>query len=99
MLYALPTTGTEENVAEAAGNLYKLLTDRGVAVLYDNRDVRAGEKFADADLLGIPYRVVISAKTLAAKKCEIKRRTEKETHIVDVEEAIKILAQDPTKLL
>jgi prolyl-tRNA synthetase len=88
----LAQLGTEDEVTEAASNLHKLLTDRGVAVLYDDRDVRAGEKFADADLLGIPYRVVVSKKTLAANQCEIKKRTEETTHMMDVDEAIKLLA-------
>lgn len=63
-------------VVEAADTLYKELTDRGVAVLYDDRDeTRPGEKFADADLMGIPYRLVISEKTLANNTYELKSRT------------------------
>lgn len=63
------------DVAKDADNLYKVLTDAGVAVIYDDREARAGEKFADADLLGIPYRVVVSEKTVAAKKYEYKARS------------------------
>lgn len=63
-------------VVEEADTLYKVLTEAGVAVLYDDRDeARAGEKFADADLIGIPYRLVISEKTLANKSYELKSRT------------------------
>jgi prolyl-tRNA synthetase len=52
------------------------LTEKSVSVLYDDREeARAGEKFADADLMGIPYRVVISDKTLANNTFEIKART------------------------
>jgi prolyl-tRNA synthetase len=74
--------GEEPTVIEAADKLYKELTDAGVAVLYDDRDARAGEKFADADLLGIPYRVVVSQKTLAEQKVELKKRTETEVKLV-----------------
>jgi prolyl-tRNA synthetase len=65
------------NDAEAvsyADELYALLTSRGVQVLYDDRDVRAGEKFADSDLLGIPYRVVIGKEALAGNSLEVVSR-------------------------
>lgn len=57
-------------VRTEAAELYRELTEAGVEVLWDDRDVRAGEKFADADLIGIPLRVVVSEKTLAAGKFE-----------------------------
>jgi prolyl-tRNA synthetase len=63
-------------VARAADELYDDLTARGAAVLYDDRDARPGEKFADADLLGLPWRIVVSTKTLeAADSFELKSRT------------------------
>jgi prolyl-tRNA synthetase len=55
--------GDDKAVVKAADKLYESLTSTGVLVLYDDRDIRAGEKFADADLMGIPYRVVVSPKT------------------------------------
>jgi len=51
------------------------MTDAGISLLYDNRNVRPGEKFADADLIGIPHRVVISASTVAKGTYEWKART------------------------
>ncbi len=71
-----------------AENLYKTLTDMGIEVLYDDRDVRAGEKFADADLIGIPLRVVVSDKTLVAGGVEVKKRKEEETKIISEKELI-----------
>jgi prolyl-tRNA synthetase len=71
----LARLGNEEAVVAAADKLYDDLTRGGTLVLYDDRDVRPGEKFADADLYGIPYRVVISAKTVQADRYEIKGRT------------------------
>lgn len=72
-------------VKEFTEMLYKELSDKGIETLYDDRDVRAGEKFADADLIGIPLRVVVSEKTLAENKIEIKKRTEKEGKLVSKE--------------
>jgi prolyl-tRNA synthetase len=66
--------GEEDEVVKAADDLYNELTDKGIEVLYDDRDARAGEKFADADLYGIPHRIVVSAKTLAEDKLEYKAR-------------------------
>ncbi len=61
-------------VAEEATKLYNALTEKGIDVLYDDRDARPGEKFADSDLLGLPHRVVISEKTLAEGVVEYKPR-------------------------
>jgi prolyl-tRNA synthetase len=71
----LARLGDDPKVTDVADNIYGELTSKNVAVLYDDRDARAGEKFADADLLGIPYRVVISSKTVAADTFECKART------------------------
>jgi prolyl-tRNA synthetase len=84
--------GNEAEVVEAADNLYQHLTQNNALVLYDDRDVRPGEKFADADLLGIPYRVVVSAKTVAENQFELKPRTSSETQMVDMAKISEILA-------
>jgi len=78
--------GVEDEVVKAADELYESLTKKGVQVLYDDRDERAGEKFADADLLGMPHRVVVSKKTLEQGKFEYKARTEEENKMVSSEE-------------
>ena len=72
--------------------LYDRLTQVGVQVLYDDRDLRAGEKFADADLLGIPYRVVISDKTAASGHIELKERTQDNVESLDSEELLRRVA-------
>lgn len=61
---------------EQADQLYSILTDAGISVLYDNRSMRPGEQFADADLIGIPHRIVISDKTASGDTYEYKARTE-----------------------
>ncbi len=66
---------------EKGEKLYRRLISQGVEVLYDDRDVRAGEKFADSDLLGIPTRIVVSAKT--GDQIEIKKRSEQNAELID----------------
>lgn len=72
------------DVSSEAEALYEDLTLQGIQVLYDDRDVRPGEKFADAELMGIPHRVVISPKTLAEDKIEYKTRTATDTQLITV---------------
>jgi len=59
-----------------ADDAYRALTEAGIETLYDDRDLRAGEKFAESDLLGIPYRVVIGRRAEETGLAEVKRRTE-----------------------
>lgn len=76
-----------EEVKQQAEDLYKKLISSGIEVLYDDReDVTAGQKFADCDLIGIPYRLVISQKTEG--KVEIKKRNEGKTKLITEEEII-----------
>jgi prolyl-tRNA synthetase len=71
-----------EKVKEQAEELYTKLTTAGVEVLFDDRDAQAGEKFADADLIGIPHRIVISERSLASGGVEYKKRVASEGEIV-----------------
>jgi len=88
--FAVHLVSLKENAT--ADKLYKQLTEAGIEVLYDDRDdVTAGAKFADADLIGIPVRLVISAKT--GDKVEWKKRVSKETELITVEETIKRLTE------
>ncbi|MBP7992853.1 MAG: prolyl-tRNA synthetase [Candidatus Magasanikbacteria bacterium] len=81
-VHLVSLTKTPEEMAKV-DELYTELTRRGVSVLYDDRsEVRAGEKFADSDLLGIPLRVVVSAKTLAIDSVECKERTATEATVI-----------------
>lgn len=75
---------------EAAAQLERELYDKGIEVLYDDRkEVSPGAKFSDADLIGIPLRLVISPKTEG--KIEIKKRTEKETKLITKEALFSLL--------
>jgi prolyl-tRNA synthetase len=69
----------EENTARVAGELYSELREAGVDILLDDRDERAGVKFKDADLIGIPKQVVIGERGLKEGMVEIKDRRTKET--------------------
>ncbi|HVC36625.1 MAG TPA: aminoacyl--tRNA ligase-related protein [Candidatus Dormibacteraeota bacterium] len=66
--------GEKPEVVKTADKLYADLTDSGIGVIYDDRDIRPGQKFADADLMGIPARVVVSDKSVAANQYEVKWR-------------------------
>lgn len=70
------------NEPEAADKIYKELVEKGIEVLYDDRELMAGEKFANADLIGCPYRVLVSRKTLASSSAEVKKRTEDSSELV-----------------
>ncbi len=69
-------------VRDAAERLYAELGERGIEVLYDDRDESPGVKFADADLLGMPLRLTVSPRTLEKDSVELKRRSESETALV-----------------
>lgn len=87
----LARLSTDEAVVRIADELYDQLSKSGIEVLYDDRDARAGEMFADADLLGIPNRIVISAKTVEAGKHELKSRLSEKTEVMSAEELVKKL--------
>jgi prolyl-tRNA synthetase len=80
------------DVAEASV-LYEKLTAQGIEVLLDDRDISAGAKFADADLIGIPHRVVVSEKSLEKGGLEYKKRNETESRIVSEGELLGILGK------
>ncbi|MDD3301454.1 MAG: His/Gly/Thr/Pro-type tRNA ligase C-terminal domain-containing protein [Patescibacteria group bacterium] len=73
---------------QEAEEIYQKLIAQGVEVLYDDRDVSAGEKFADADLIGIPERIVVSAKTLAEDSVEIKNRDSEKIETIKIKDYV-----------
>lgn len=87
----LLSVGNDEKAARQAEEWYARLSAHGFDVLFDDRtDVSAGAKFADADLIGIPYRVVISAKTVEQDSAEVKLRSEKEARLVPFKEILEV---------
>jgi len=84
--------GEDEVVSEEAEKIYNNLIKNGIEVLFDDRaENSAGEKFADADLLGIPLRAIVSVRSIKNKGVELKKRTEEKGRIVSLEELLKIL--------
>lgn len=73
---------------EEAEKIYQELIDKKIEVLYDDREISVGEKFADADLIGIPLRVVISQKSLEKDGVEVKKRNEEKAEIMKIEELL-----------
>ena len=87
----LARLGDDEQVVRAADELYDNLQSAGISVLYDDRNARPGEKFADADLIGLPHRVVVSSKTVEQGTFEYKKRTETEASMLVYDALIGIL--------
>jgi prolyl-tRNA synthetase len=81
----VPVELADEQVRETAEGIYNKLTEAGWEVLYDDRSERAGAKFKDADLLGIPFRITIGKRNLANGQVEIKRRGEKTAQLESAE--------------
>jgi len=80
---------SEEADVKKADELYETLKKQNKEVLYDDRQgVRAGEKFADSDLIGIPLRVIISPKTLANDSVEVKKRNETKVEIITIDKLL-----------
>jgi len=79
-------------VGEAAEKLYNELRALGVEVLFDDRGEKAGFMFSDADLIGIPFRAIVSPKSLEQGKVEFKLRTSRDAELLPVAETAKILA-------
>ena len=75
------SSGNAEVIAEA-DRLYELLAEHGIEALYDDRDIRAGEKFADADIIGIPIRMVVSEKTMSSGGVEVVARADGTTTMI-----------------
>ncbi|MBN2307036.1 hypothetical protein JXD20_03555 [Candidatus Peregrinibacteria bacterium] len=89
----LVSLGKDGVVFKAADKLYEKLSKAGIDTLYDNRDLGAGVKLADADLIGIPVRLVVSSRTLESDSAEWKERDKKEAEnvkLTEIEKKIKV---------
>jgi prolyl-tRNA synthetase len=86
-----PVNVNEKGLSDAAEELYRNLSGLGVEAILDDRDERAGVKFKDADLIGIPYRVTVGSKRLAEGKMEIKDRRTGEITVLPVSETTSFL--------
>jgi prolyl-tRNA synthetase len=78
----------DAEVVGAGEKIYNELKDKGIEVLLDDRDERAGVKFKDADLIGIPVRITVGKKALATSNVELKLRTEPKPTLIPVDSAV-----------
>ena len=78
----------QEACKTAADKLYEDLQNAGVEVIYDDRDIRAGAMFADADLLGVPVRVVVGPKNLKNGQLELVTRDKRISKLISLENAV-----------
>jgi prolyl-tRNA synthetase len=85
----LPLDTTDKKIMKLALEIYEDLQDAGIEVLLDDRDERAGVKFKDADLTGMPLSIIIGKNTLAKKKVEIKARKDKKVNFADAKNIAK----------
>ncbi|MDD5071203.1 MAG: His/Gly/Thr/Pro-type tRNA ligase C-terminal domain-containing protein [Patescibacteria group bacterium] len=95
LVHLIEVRSKEAKIKKEAEKLYEDLEKAGAEVLYDDReDVSAGQKFADADLIGCPYRLVVSEKTLEKDSVEVKRRGEEEVELVKISEIAKYITHN-----
>ena len=87
----------DANVIATATKLYDELGLAGVDVLYDDRDERAGVKFKDADLVGVPFRIAVGKKGLAEGVVELKRRNAPEVRKLKLDEVVAVVAAEVAK--
>ena len=80
-------------VREAAENLYRSLSDAGVDVMFDDRQIRPGAMFADAELIGYPYRLVVGDKGLDKGTLELRARTDTENTDLPIDGAVALVAE------
>jgi prolyl-tRNA synthetase len=80
-------------LTDAANQLYAELVDQGIEVLFDDRDARPGVKFADAELIGIPHRLVISEQGLDAGELEYRHRRDRESRLLKREAALELVTK------
>ena len=90
-MHICPLRLDDESVKNKAYELYDDLTKAGVDVLFDDRNAAAGVKFNDADLMGMPIRIVVSPKSLATGEVEITVRATKESQKVAYDKALDVV--------
>ncbi|MGP8154322.1 MAG: proline--tRNA ligase [Smithella sp.] len=88
-----PVNVNEKDIMDAAENLYNSILSEGIDVIFDDRDERAGVKFKDADLLGIPLRIIIGQKNLSQGNVELKIRKTGENKLYSLQEIVQKVKQ------
>ena len=87
-VYLMQVPGKELDTRAKAEEIYDSLQNAGISVLFDDRQERAGVKFNDADLIGLPIRITVGEKGLKEGMVELKQRKEKENQLVPLDEVV-----------
>lgn len=93
VLITIPNTKDHDALMAAGNDLYASLQSAGIEVLYDDRDERGGQKFAEADLIGFPFQIVIGIKGLSQRTVEIKDRNTQECLSVSFDRVVEVLKE------
>ena len=92
LAHLLSLSSGSAEIKNKTDKIYLFLKKNNIDVLYDDREeTTAGEKFADADLIGLPYRIIVSKRTIADNSVEIKKRDEKKVKLVKLNNIVKLL--------
>lgn len=81
----------DSTTTEACEKLYSILSQKGLMPLYDDRDEGAGAKFANMDLIGVPWQIAVGPKSLSTGQVEVKNRRSGACHLLSIEDAVKFL--------
>jgi prolyl-tRNA synthetase len=92
-VHIVEISSSNEKVKETSEKIYNLFRDNNLEVLYDDREVRAGEKFNDSDLMGIPLRIVVSEKGIEKGEFEIKQRKDGEVLNIKEKDLLKFVEE------
>jgi prolyl-tRNA synthetase len=93
-IYLIVIPGKELDTISVVDKMYENLQNKGFSVLYDDRDVRAGIKFNDADLIGLPMRITLGERGMQEGNVEVKLRTAKEKELVGLDEVVNYLREN-----
>ena len=81
----------KKGVGETAETIYREATSAGIEIVYDDRNEKAGSAFSDADLMGVPFRLIVSPRTVSANQVEFKTRAGTETEMIAVDNVVSFL--------
>lgn len=93
-IYLIVIPGKELDTISVVDKMYENLQNKGFSVLYDDRDLRAGVKFNDADLIGLPMRITLGERGMQEGNVEVKLRTAKEKELVGLDEVVNYLREN-----
>ena len=93
-VYLMHVPEKEINTHARAEEIYDILQNNGISVLFDDRDERAGVKFNDADLIGCPFRLTVGEKALRDGMVELKPRKEKETQLISTDQILETIKSE-----